>query len=494
VHILGRWIATTVALTGVAAWTIYARLDLVLSHYDAKAHLVVARRVIDSLTPGWEQIGAVWLPLPHLVNLLPTQVDFLYRTGAFASFVSIACFAITCWATARMAAAVTGSFLAAVTASALLLLNPNLLYLHVTPMTEPMSIAASLVSVLWLYEWVAAASRGGPLRVPLKLGVAFFAAVLTRYEAWPIVTAAVIAAAYVLRRQGRTSNAIAMALGRLALWPAMAIGMFVVFSRLATGSWFVSGGFFEVDPYYHRLFGRSLVAVWWGTHQLTGYVIEAIALGTASWLAIRSVRRPEDALLLVPVSLLAAAALPLYAFFEGHPYRVRYMVTVAIACAMFGGIAVGLLRARTRALALAAALVASSLIESPPWNANAPLLAEAQWDVPRSIERRDVTRCLTKGYQGERVLASMASLAHYMQELSHEGFDVRDFVHEGNGPLWFDALERGAAHQAGWLLAEEQSEGGDVVTRQIRAHPAFISEMTRVCEGGGVALYKRAGR
>ena len=25
-------------------------------------------RVIDSLTPGWRQIGAVWLPLPHLIN------------------------------------------------------------------------------------------------------------------------------------------------------------------------------------------------------------------------------------------------------------------------------------------------------------------------------------------------------------------------------------------------------------------------------------------
>ncbi len=65
---------------------------LVLSHYDAKAHLVVARRVIDNLTPGWRQIGAVWLPLPHLLQMLPVQVDLLYRTGAFGSLVSIASF------------------------------------------------------------------------------------------------------------------------------------------------------------------------------------------------------------------------------------------------------------------------------------------------------------------------------------------------------------------------------------------------------------------
>ena len=40
------------AVIGTAAWVAYYRADLVLSHYDAKAHLVVARRVIDNLTPG----------------------------------------------------------------------------------------------------------------------------------------------------------------------------------------------------------------------------------------------------------------------------------------------------------------------------------------------------------------------------------------------------------------------------------------------------------
>src|SRR5688572_13467871 len=56
-----------------------------LLHYDAKAHLLVARRVLDSLTPGWLQLGVVWLPLPHLLNVLPAQNDFLYATGLFGS-------------------------------------------------------------------------------------------------------------------------------------------------------------------------------------------------------------------------------------------------------------------------------------------------------------------------------------------------------------------------------------------------------------------------
>jgi hypothetical protein len=85
----GVWCALAAIVWGVVAAWIYHLQGLTLSHYDAKAHLVVARRVIDSITPGWQQIGAVWLPLPHLLNLLPVQVDALYRTGVSGIAISI---------------------------------------------------------------------------------------------------------------------------------------------------------------------------------------------------------------------------------------------------------------------------------------------------------------------------------------------------------------------------------------------------------------------
>src|ERR1700686_3228166 len=69
------------------------RLGLTLSPYAPRGHLVVPRRIIDSITPGWQQIGAVWLPLPHLLNFLPAQIDLLYRTGLAAVAMSIAAFA-----------------------------------------------------------------------------------------------------------------------------------------------------------------------------------------------------------------------------------------------------------------------------------------------------------------------------------------------------------------------------------------------------------------
>ena len=176
---LPRLLAALAALSGSAAWVVFFRQGLVLSHYDAKAHLVVARRVFDNLTPGWQQIGAVWLPLPHLLDMLPVQVDVLYRTGLFASIISIACLAVTSYAAARLILRTTGSAAGAITCSVLLVLNPNLLYLHTTPMTEPLLLATTFLAVLWLVEWLdalEAESREAGAGLPLKLVCALFAA------------------------------------------------------------------------------------------------------------------------------------------------------------------------------------------------------------------------------------------------------------------------------------------------------------------------------
>ena len=494
-----RLLAAVALLAGLAAWIVYLNDGLVLAHYDAKAHLVVARRVIDSLTPGWRQIGAVWLPLPHLIQIVPTQIDVLYRSGAFGSLLSVGCLGVSVWAMSRLVVSMTGSMLGAFVSTALIVLNPNLLYVHVTPMTEPLLLAATLVSVLLLREWLITSSAE---RVPNSLGCALFLTTWTRYEAWPILAGAIAVAAFVLWRQGHALRLVVRQTSRIALWPAAAVGLFLVLSRLTVGAWFVTGGFYEPDPTYDAQLVKSLLAIWWGTHRLSGYVIEIVGLTAAAWVSWRALRHPDGSANLVAIVLFAAAALPAYAFYEAHPFRIRYMVPVVTACALFCGVAVGALTpgrsqrtgptsSPTIAWLLAAVLVGATLIESPPWNSQSPLLLEAQLDASNGVARQRVTSCLAPAYHGEKVLASMGSLAHYMQELSHEGFAIADFIHEGNGALWDLALETGPAPHAGWMLVEEQSEGGDVLAQRIRRHDTFTRGMTKVCEGGGVSLYRR---
>src|SRR5258708_7931795 len=185
------------ALAGAAAALHYHRLGLTLAHYDARAHLVVARRVFDSLVPGWQQIGAVWLPLPHLLNALPVQVDSLYRTGLSGVAISIASMALAAWAIATLIRRATGSVVGGVTASALLMLNPDVLYLQSTPMTEPLLFGTTFLAIALIAEWCGGppsqtddglrVSGTGAARISAAPGWACIAAIMTRYQGWPSV-------------------------------------------------------------------------------------------------------------------------------------------------------------------------------------------------------------------------------------------------------------------------------------------------------------------
>jgi len=77
-----------------------------------------------------------------------------------------------------------------------------------------------------------------------------------------------------------------------------------------------------------------------------------------------------------------------------------------------------------------------------------------------------------------------------MQELSQEGYGIRDFLHEGNGDIWLAALEYPDRHVE-WMLIEEVAEGGDMLAVRARERPRFLAGYLRVAEGGGVALYRR---
>jgi hypothetical protein len=87
-------------------------------------------------------------------------------------------------------------------------------------------------------------------------------------------------------------------------------------------------------------------------------------------------------------------------------------------------------------------------------------------------------------------MMSMGSLAHYMHDLSAQGFYVRNFLHEGNGELWVQAIEQGPHGFAGWIAVEEKAEGGDALFQRAQKLPQFFSGFERVAEGGGVALYR----
>jgi len=480
-------VAGLALVLGVFAALHYQRLGLALSHYDTRGHLVVARRIIDSLTPGWQQIGAVWLPLPHLLNALPVQIDAFYLTGASATAISIASFALAAGSIAWIVRAVTDSSHAAAIGAGVFVLNPNVLYLQSTPMTEPLLLGLTTLGVALLIAF----HQDRIAVPPARVGAVLALACLTRYEAWPVTCAAFAIGFLVEWRRSTDFSAAVRRCAAMWVWPAAAVAGFMLFSRIVVGEWFVSSGFFVPDNPVRGQPWAVSVAIWEGTYRLSSYVLAvAAAIGFVT-LGLRSIRDRSAGPALLAVSLLAAAALPWMAFLDGHPFRIRYMVPLVAAEAVGVGLAAGLLqRAHRHAWLVVVTLVAFQL---NPLSPDAPMVLEAQWDRPNADGRRPVTERLTADYDGATVMASMGSLGHYMQDLSAEGFELRDFLHEGNGDIWLGALE-GPRPFVGWVLIEELSEGGDVLAQRARANPRWLEGFTRVAEGAGLALYRRNPR
>ena len=166
-------------LTWRQGWTLY--------YGDAEAHLNIARRVIDSRTPGYEQLGTAWLPLLHVLMLPLVRSDALWQTGLAGAIPSAVCFAAGVTFFFAAVRRIFASDLVGAAAVALCALNPNALYLASIPMTEQVffaSLAATLYFTVRFRETQSLASAAGA-------GIATFAGTLTRYEAWfliPFVT------------------------------------------------------------------------------------------------------------------------------------------------------------------------------------------------------------------------------------------------------------------------------------------------------------------
>ena len=478
-------VGCTASAVGVAAALFYAHANLTLSHFDARAHLVVARRIFDSLTPGWQQIGAVWLPLPHLLNMVPVQVDAWYRSGASAVAISVLSTGIAAWALARLILSSTGSIAGGAASAALLLANPNLLYIQSTPMTEPLLLATASLSLALLADWIERDASGWPTAP----GLALTAMCMTRYEGWLIAVVAVVLTALVLLRRGARPLRVATALLQLAMYPAIAIALFTANSRWTVGSWFIPRDFFVAE---NEALGRPELAwaqVRESVYRLSGsaYVWPAYAgAAMAAGAFVLSRRRATTVLLL---SLAAAGALPWYAYLHGHPLRVRYGVLLVAACAALAGAAIGLLWRPLRGIA-AVALVAVAVFQTPPLDRHALLIVESQRDAENAAGRTAVTAYLKQHYTGDTpIMMSMGSLGHYMHDLGREGFDIHSFLHEGNGEAWRYAV-LGPKGYVNWVVIEERAEGGDSLYQAWKRDARYLEGFDRVAEGGGAALYR----
>ncbi len=186
-------VAWTALALGLVALAYCVRHGTLLLYGDAVAHLHIARRVFDSLTPGFRQLGSVWLPLPHIL-LLPFVWNMgWWHSGLAGACLSIPSYVLGCAGIYRLARMWLDT-LAAVVVVAFYGLNPGLLYMATTAMTEPLFLAEMIWAVLLIVQFQRALldpelppdSPGGPSagKLLIRAGLVLVGAIFTRYDGW----------------------------------------------------------------------------------------------------------------------------------------------------------------------------------------------------------------------------------------------------------------------------------------------------------------------
>jgi len=203
------------ALIIVNAFLFLLSRDLTFVHIDAIAHVNKARGLFDNVTPGLRQLGTIWLPLPHLLIVPFTAINSLWTSGTAGSLLSIACFIGTSVFLFSIGYAWTGAKFVGWMAFLCFALNPRLIYLFATPMTEPLMVFCAAGLFYYLLRW----SEEGGWNLFAMASLMVFAGTLTRYEGWALAAIAVVMIPF-LARQQRVASTILFA-GAAAVGPML---------------------------------------------------------------------------------------------------------------------------------------------------------------------------------------------------------------------------------------------------------------------------------
>lgn len=221
----GQWDPETILVAQFASvlsffsFLYYLRQGDILLYGDAVAHINIARRVFDSQTPGLLQLGTVWLPLPHLLMIPFILSRWMWHSGIGGSILSLVAYVFSVVGIFRLvrrnlpnSAGTIGQALAWGAAVAFAI-NPNLIYLQTTAMTETLYLAFFIWVLVYFSEFWR--STRSPEQLPQsafaslkKSGLCVAAACLTRYDGWFLATILwlVILAALIRRWQDRAGR------------------------------------------------------------------------------------------------------------------------------------------------------------------------------------------------------------------------------------------------------------------------------------------------
>jgi cellulose synthase/poly-beta-1,6-N-acetylglucosamine synthase-like glycosyltransferase len=512
-RIRDRWLIATILIACIASitstWYVFQHHETVI-YGDALSHLIISRRVFDSATPGIAQLGGVWLPLPHQLILLFVWNDYLWATGLAGSFAGMICFLVATIYIFLAARRITCNSCASFVGTLVFILNPNVLYLQATPMTEPVCWATFTMACYYMLAWI----QEEKTKYLILAAASTCLATLARYDGWILIAAfpALILITGLLKR-----FSLRKIEGYLAL--------FVVFGSLGVVLWLVWGQVIFGDPlYFQRGAYSSQAQTASGTLATTDSIVRHNLLGSATIYGIDTLETLGTGIFLLALiavlffllrrwksvdtfgalAFLVPFAFYVTALFTGqvalfdnhatfyptgiipasehiHLFNSRFGSEMVAPVAIFiatlvptGFSSRTFSKSRRWIEPLGYALLTLSIVLQSIWIAQGGVISIiSNIHPPFCVGSYSINNYLAQHYNGGYILQT--EYPFHISE-AEAGIHFDKIIWEGSGQLWYQALQH-PANSVDWVIYSP----GDTVAKSIANNdPTFAKEFTLV--------------
>lgn len=478
----------------LAAWWFLSN-GYLLYYGDAQAHLNIARSILDSKTPGYDQLGTVWLPVLHVIMLPFVSNNWFWKTGLAGTIPVAFCFVVAGFFFYFAAREAYGSAIAAAVVALCLILNPNVLYLAVIPMTEIVFLAGLAVLLFAMLRYRA---TGQAFYLFLGVAASWWMS-LTRYDGWFLIPFAGLWFAFSATRRRAGVFVLFGALASLAPLYWMAHNWWETsnaldfyngpFSAKAIQGSATYPGFHDwpVAVHYYASAG-------WLCSGTMLIVLGAVGFGCA---ALKKTVTPILFLMLAPIFYIwsiHSSGNPVFVpqLWHGY-YNTRYGIAVVVLCAFSCGAIALLLPQRLRAWALLLPAIAAAPWCIHPSKENWICWKESQVN---SVSRRAWTQAaagfLSDHDQTGQGILTASGTGDIAGIFCRAGIPLRNVLDIGNGPAYMANTARpDLLHQQLWAIAQD----GDAVAKALSAQQSYrIIDTIQVPGAPLLNIYQRVDR
>ncbi len=477
------------SMVSIAYFLYYLSNGLGVAYNDARSHLDISRRVVENLTPGFAQLGSVWLPLPHLLATLTVWNDFMWHSGLSGAIQSMVAYVATGILIFSFLKILGVGMFGRIVGVMVFAFNLNILYMQSTAMTELLLIGTMMAGTYQLLMW----HKEETMVRLLQAGFWVMLATLIRYDGWFLLAFAfALIFIHSIRKFGyKTTEGILVLFTTLAsfgivlwlLWNLMIFKdplyfAFGPYSANAQQSQLEAAGVLETK----RNLPFSLQTYIYAMIYNSGFF--TFILGIIGMAMFWFDKKIKGEMRIAAIALMAPFFFNIVALFLGHSvlfvqglhgnswFNVRYGLMMVPTIAIFVGYLVH--RLKSIRIAVVALLLFVSFFTFT--NTDAVTIDDAVVGASgKNVQ--EVSGWLMDNAKDKEGYVLISAASHDAIIFSSQ-MQMKRFIHEGTGEYWDQALTN-PTKWARWIILRTNDQN-DSTFRELQDNKQFKNNYTKV--------------